>query len=110
MKIVRQATLCGTLMLTAGIVLAAETPAFRQNNAPASCVEAEVNGYRALPLDCYQQLMTPPASAAKQGAIGKPASSDISARQPNHIGLFSASALRNRMGNTLGTSVYPQRP
>ncbi|MEC5319234.1 hypothetical protein VSX61_09810 [Brenneria populi subsp. brevivirga] len=103
----RRITVCGALMLATGAACAAEAPPSRQE-IPASCVEAEVNGQRALPLDCYQQLMAPSASAARQPPSLAPP--DIGARQPNNLGLFSPSALRNRMGNTLGKSAYPQRP
>jgi hypothetical protein len=76
----------------------------------ASCMDVEVNGYRALPYDCYQQLMSPPAGTAAAGNPLTQFDADISRRQPNQIGLYSQSALKNRMGNTLGKSALPQRP
>lgn len=75
----------------------------------SSCVEVEVNGYRALPYDCYQQLMAPRATAPTDSVRAK-FDADISRRQPNQNGLYSPSALKNRMGNNLGKSALPQRP
>lgn len=79
--------------------------------APASsCMEVEINGYRALPYDCYQQLMSPPAVPRAAGTPLTRFDADISQRQPNQIGLYSLSTLKNRMGNNLGKSALPQRP
>lgn len=75
-----------------------------------SCIEVVVDGQRALPLDCYTRMMTP--EPQKTHPTHNPAfdSADVAKRQPNAIGQFSQSALRNRMGNNLGHSAKPQRP
>ncbi len=77
-------------------------------NLTDTCKEVEVNGYRAVPYSCLGQAMTPPEQPVRPNPAL--AASDISKQQPNSIGQFSQSALRNRMGNTLGKSVMPQRP
>lgn len=75
----------------------------------AACVTVEVNGYRALPYDCLQQKMatSPIPSASNDPALD---SADVTRFAPNRIGQFSQSALRNRMGNTFGKGLRPQRP
>ncbi|MGK3163721.1 hypothetical protein ACI6PW_18080 [Serratia marcescens] len=75
----------------------------------ASCIEVEVNGYRALPYDCYQQLMSPRTQKKVTKNAGSKFDADISKRQPNQIGLYSQSAFKNRMGNHFGKSAQPQR-
>lgn len=100
----------GVVLLSAVLVsiTAQATEPGRGNDTPA-CIDVEVNGYRALPVDCYQQLMTPDTSVKRPPATA-PFSANIGARQPNTLGLFSLSALQNRMGNTLGKSAVAQRP
>lgn len=75
-----------------------------------SCVEVVVNGQRAMPLDCYAQMMAPKPHAGHP--TNNPAfdSADVAKRQPNAIGQFSQSALRIRMGSNLGQSAQPARP
>lgn len=76
----------------------------------ASCIEVEVNGYRSLPYDCYQQLMSPRVQEKVTKNAGSKFDADISKRQPNQIGLYSQSAFKNRMGNHFGKSAQSQRP
>ncbi|WP_208509215.1 hypothetical protein [Variovorax paradoxus] len=86
--------------------------AMAQEAAPANpCVEVTVNGERAPSYDCLTQKMRPPASAPRD-ADGTPqlASEAIANRPSNQLGLFNRAATSTRMGNTFGTSVYPQRP
>lgn len=87
----------------------AGTPTRAENSqAAATCVTVEVDGYKALPYDCYQKKMTPSSEPDR----GRPAihSTTIAGQAPNRLGLFNLSTLRNRMGNTLGQGVRPQRP
>ncbi|MBA4722555.1 MAG: hypothetical protein H2067_15655 [Alcanivorax sp.] len=99
----------GWLVLMAPALQAAEAPASEADEP--SCVEVEVNGHRALPYDCLQRKMMPAAvpEAAKRD---NPAldSADVTRLPPNRTGQFNQSALRNRMGNALGSGVKPQRP
>lgn len=76
----------------------------------ASCIEVTVDGEKIPPYDCLTQKLMPKPGAkpspdtpelASQGIINKPA---------NALGLFNYATTSNRMGNTFGTSVYPQRP
>jgi hypothetical protein len=96
---------CVVLALT----LLAGTPT-RANDNPAAptCVTVEVDGHKALPYDCYQQRMTP-SSAPERGTPAMH-SATVAGQAPNRLGLFNLSTLRNRMGNTLGKGVRPQRP
>ncbi len=97
------AALLGGLLL-----LSAPTPADNGDTTASACVTVEVDGYKALPYDCFQQKMTP----ASEPARDRPAvdSAGVVRQAPNRLGLFNLSTLRNRMGNTLGHGVKPQRP
>ncbi|MEH6501567.1 MAG: hypothetical protein V7751_19450 [Pseudoalteromonas distincta] len=77
---------------------------------PDSCVEVVVNGQRALPLDCYSQMMAPKPHTGHPTNNPALDSADVAKRQPNAIGQFSQSALRIRMGSNLGNSAKPARP
>ncbi|WP_422087260.1 hypothetical protein [Variovorax sp.] len=76
-----------------------------------SCVEVVVNGERTPSYACLTQKLQP-ASAPRgpDGAQPGLASEAITQRPSNQLGLFNQAATSNRMGNTFGTSVYPQRP
>ncbi|MCA1325587.1 hypothetical protein [Herbaspirillum sp. alder98] len=81
--------------------------------APApspACVEVEVNGVRSQSFACLTEKLQP-ASGAQQAKPSSPMTSEQIINQPgNQLGVFNRAALSNRMGNTLGTSVIPQRP
>ena len=74
---------------------------------PGACIDTEVNGYRALSYDCLNQKMAPDAAPKPPPALGSEA---ITQRPPNQMGLPTPATIGNRMGNTFGTSAYPQRP
>lgn len=72
------------------------------------CVDAEVNGQRALSYDCLSRQLGPRA-AAPEGA--SQSSSEGLAKQPsNRVGTFNLSTERNRFGSNWGKSATPQRP
>jgi len=73
-----------------------------------ACIETEVNGYRALSYDCLNQKMAPDTTANRPSS--GLASEAITQRPPNQMGLPTPATIGNRMGNTFGTSAYPQRP
>lgn len=73
-----------------------------------ACIETEVNGYRALSYDCLNRKMAPDTSANRPSP--GLASEAITQRPPNQMGLPTPATIGNRMGNTFGTSAYPQRP
>lgn len=77
----------------------------------ASCIEVEVNGEKTPSFACLTQKLRPAAGVGKATppppALGSEA---IILRPSNQLGLFNRAATSNRMGNTFGTSVYPQRP
>lgn len=106
-----------TALLTLGMLAHADAEDFTSaenlsapDEAAASCVEVEVNGVRAPSYACLTQKLR----AAKPGPNPNPlpglASEQILNRPGNQLGLFNRAATSNRMGNTFGTSVYPQRP
>ena len=72
-----------------------------------ACIDTEVNGYRALSYDCLNQKMAPDAAPKPPPTLGSEA---ITQKPPNQMGLPTPATIGNRMGNTFGTSAYPQRP
>lgn len=79
-------------------------------NETPSCVEVEVNGQRTRSFDCLTQKLLPTTASAQKPSSSSVASETIVERPSNQLGLFNRSATSQRMGNTFGTSVYPQRP
>jgi hypothetical protein len=78
---------------------------------PASaCVEVEVNGVHSQSFACLTERLKPKAAAVQSGQPAPLASEQIVNLPSNQLGVFNRAALSNRMGNTFGTSVYPQRP
>lgn len=72
-----------------------------------ACIETEVNGYRALSYECLNRKMAPAAAPRPPAALESEA---ITQGPPNQMGLPTPATIGNRMGNTFGTSAYPQRP
>jgi len=72
------------------------------------CVDAEVNGQRALSYDCLSTQLQPkqtPEVGASQSAA------EAAAKQPsNRVGTFNLSTEKNRFGSNWGKSATPQRP
>lgn len=78
-----------------------------------SCAEVTVDGVRAPSFECLTQKLQPKPQVQPQGpGDAQPglASEAIVLRPSNQLGLFNRAATSTRMGNTFGTSVYPQRP
>ncbi|SAI65578.1 Uncharacterised protein [Bordetella ansorpii] len=103
-----------SMLLVAGLALPsavlAQAPAVPSDSraAPASCVDVEVNGYRAPSYDCLSQQMAPRARAPHENPA---LASEGVARMPsNQLGLFNRAATSNRMGSNFGNSAFPQRP
>jgi hypothetical protein len=98
--------------MTAGGLHAAEpvaTPADKAVKAEAACVEVEVDGVRTPSYNCLSQKLQPKATPTNPNAP-QMGSEAIIQRPSNQLGVFNRAATSNRMGNTFGTSVYPQRP
>ncbi|WP_333837447.1 hypothetical protein [Novosphingobium sp.] len=79
--------------------------------ADGPCVTVEIGGYRAGHLDCASRRLEEAARAAQaqaRAAIDAPVIDATSADV--RTGVANQTATRQRMGNTFGTSVYPQRP
>lgn len=91
----------------------APSPSQAAQSAPAparpggACIDTEVNGYRALSYDCLNQKMAPDVRPRPPTVLESEA---ITQRPPNQMGLPTPATIGNRMGNTFGTSAYPQRP
>lgn len=114
----RRAGLLLAALATAPLMAGAQTPPAAQATpvAPAAstakpasgaCIDTEVNGYHALSYDCLNQKMAPDAAPKPPPTLGSEA---ITQRPPNQMGLPTPATIGNRMGNTFGTSAYPQRP
>jgi hypothetical protein len=72
------------------------------------CVDAEVDGVRALSYDCLSQQLAPTHVASGPAA---PNSAEAIATGPsNRTGTFNYSAESIRFGSNWGKSVTPQRP
>jgi len=94
------------------VLTLAGPPSFAADTQPAAaaggaCIETEVNGYRALSYDCLNQKMAPAAPVRPTPSLESEA---VTQRPPNQMGLPTPATIGNRMGNTFGTSAYPQRP
>lgn len=79
--------------------------------APGPCVTVDIAGHRAGHLECATdrlQAAADTAQAQTRSAIDTPV---IGAGSPDvQTGVANQTATRQRMGNTFGTSVHPQRP
>ncbi|RKP52840.1 hypothetical protein D7S89_02990 [Trinickia fusca] len=96
------------------IVVAADDVAASRAAAQASpatkpvCVDAEVDGQRALSYDCLSAQLKP--KAEPQGSASQTAAESQAKGPSNRVGTFNASAEHNRFGTNWGKSVTPQRP
>ncbi|HEY9269669.1 hypothetical protein [Achromobacter sp.] len=98
------------LMAAAQTTAAPKSQDMQQAARPApgdACIDTEVNGYRALSYDCLNQKIAPDAAPKPPATLGSEA---ITQKPPNQMGLPTPATIGNRMGNTFGTSAYPQRP
>ena len=76
----------------------------------APCVQVEVDGERAPSYDCLTEKLKPARGGpAAKGETAMSSESTVQ-RPSNQLGLYNHAATSHRMGNTFGTSVYPQRP
>lgn len=103
-------TLNLSLAALACALAASAAAAAAPDNAEASCFDVEVNGQRAPSYGCLTQKLQPKPAPGKMEGGPELASEAIVQRASNQLGLFNRAAMANRMGNTFGTSVYPQRP
>ncbi|KVH63993.1 hypothetical protein WS89_08040 [Burkholderia sp. MSMB1072] len=72
------------------------------------CVDAEVDGKRALSYDCLSEQLKP--KAEPQAGASQTDSERLSKQPSNRLGTFNLSTERNRFGSNWGKSVTPQRP
>lgn len=87
-----------------------EQPASASSDGGAGhvCVDAEVNGERALSYDCLNQKLTP-ASSVQAGSAPGTAESLVKAPS-NKSGTFNYSGESIRFGSNWQKSATPQRP
>ncbi|QTD92115.1 hypothetical protein [Burkholderia anthina] len=72
------------------------------------CVDAEVDGKRALSYDCLSDQLQPKADP--QTGASQTDSERLSKQPSNRLGTFNLSTEQNRFGTNWGKSVTPQRP
>jgi hypothetical protein len=73
------------------------------------CVNAEIDGVRALSYDCLSQQLAPTPTIGETGSPANPAEA-LATASSNRSGTFNESAEQNRFGSNWGKSVIPQRP
>ena len=109
MKALRVST--AVCMLLAACAAHASEPTPAQTQTEPACIEVEVNGERAPAYDCLTlKLNAAVSTAGKPRQDPRLESEQIATRPSNEIALFNRAATRQRMGNTFGRSVHPQRP
>jgi len=82
-----------------------------QAKTEPNCIEVEVNGQRTPAYDCLTEKLSTTAASANRGRPDPRLKSEqIATRPANEIALFNRAATSQRMGNTFGESVHPQRP
>ncbi|AOK21017.1 hypothetical protein WT26_25885 [Burkholderia cepacia] len=72
------------------------------------CVDAEVDGKRALSYDCLSAQLEP--KATPHAGASQTAAEGLATAPSNRLGTFNLSTERNRFGSNWGRSVAPQRP
>ncbi|RQR52818.1 hypothetical protein DIE21_11835 [Burkholderia sp. Bp9140] len=98
------------------VLLAAGAHAQGNRAAPAQpgsgtkpvCVDAEVDGARALSYDCLSDQLKP--KTEPQAGASQTDSERLSKQPSNRVGTFNLSTEQNRFGANWGKSVTPQRP
>lgn len=78
--------------------------------AEPACVEVEVDGQHVPAYDCLTRKLDASRGANTQRKEVRLESEQIATRPSNEIGLFNRAATSQRMGNTFGKTVSPQRP
>lgn len=72
------------------------------------CVNAEVDGQRALSYDCLSQQLAPTMPVGGNSATN--AAEGLASAPSNQVGTFNYSAESIRFGSNWGKSAEPQRP
>lgn len=106
----------GTVLTALLLQAPAGAPRAQTVGAPASaaaskksvCVDAQVQGQRALSYDCLSEQLKP-KPAAPSGA-SQSAAEALAKSPSNRLGTFNLSTERNRFGSNWGKSATPQRP
>ena len=86
----------------------APAPASPDSAAKPVCVDAEVDGKRALSYDCLSEQLKPKADP--QAGASQTDSERLSKQPSNRVGTFNLSTEKNRFGSNWGRSATPQRP
>jgi hypothetical protein len=72
------------------------------------CVDAQVQGERALSYDCLSDQLKP--NPAPSAGASQTAAEGLAKSPSNRLGTFNLSTERNRFGSNWGKSATPQRP
>lgn len=86
----------------------ADAPAQTGSASKQVCIDAEVNGQRALSYDCLNAQLRP--KAVPQAGASETTTESLAKGPSNRVGTFNLSAERNRFGANWGKSITPQRP
>lgn len=105
------AALAALLPATVTAARADPPPRIGGTPPPAGCGTVEIEGQVARGPACAGRRFEEAARAAQAQARGPVAAPVIDAASPDvRTGVANQTATRQRMGNTFGTSVHPQRP
>lgn len=86
----------------------AAAPASAGSTEKPVCVDAEIDGKRALSYDCLSQQLQP--KAEPRAGASQTDSERLSKQPSNRLGTFNLSTERNRFGSNWGRSITPRRP
>jgi hypothetical protein len=90
---------------TAGIVIG--SPDQRPRGGTAPCVEVEIGGVAAPPLDCLNKKLKNQVDRVQPPANNPPLDAKS---QDIRVGVTNAAAVRQQYGANFGVSPFPQRP
>ncbi|MDD0974700.1 hypothetical protein [Pseudomonas fontis] len=97
-------------MFIAVLLLLTATAQAEPAAADKGCIDVQVGQARALAYDCLTRHLQNPEGQRAAQENRRAMQMDVSRKAPNQLGLSTPSATSTRMGNTFGTSAYPQRP
>lgn len=97
-------------LLTALLMVSAQTHAKESRSDGPACVDVTVGGYKTLSYECLGLQMTNPQGNTAARKNLEAMTSPITRQAPTRMGLYNQAATRTRMGTNFGTSAFPQRP
>ncbi len=79
----------------------------QQATTTSTCVEVEIGGQTAPPLNCLNQKLRGEVEKIQPSIVAPPVDGKS---QDIRVGVVNQSALRQQYGSNFGKSVFPQRP